>query len=72
MVVKVGSIWLAAMLYLTLSFFIIDLVRLGTWVIGSPLRFDAGLLVKARYLVYAATGLLLVGGYINPKIGILS
>lgn len=73
--VKVGSVWLGAMLYLTLLFFAKDLVRFGFWLSGNSAIFSPStnhqLFLKISAGFYVVTALLIVIGYINalyPKI----
>lgn len=72
LMVKAGSIWLAAMLYLTISFLLIDIVRIVMWAGRIPLlKRGSRLLLTFRQWGYITTVLLVFAGYINalyPKV----
>ncbi len=66
--IKVGSIWLAVMLYLLLGFLIVDILRFINYISGLHLLSflsDKRTLVIAT--IYAITALLTAIGYINAK-----
>ncbi len=62
-VVKVGSVWLGAMLYLTLLFVLVDTIRLTFWAAKHPLTTSTLSMVSIG--VYAVTALIVIVGYIN-------
>ncbi len=66
--IKVGSIWLAVMLYLLLGFLIVDILRFINYISGLHLLAflsDKRTLIIA--VIYAITTLLTVIGYINAR-----
>ncbi len=66
--IKVGSIWLAVMLYLLLGFLIVDILRFINYISGLHLLSflsDKKTLVIAT--IYAITALLTAIGYINAR-----
>ena len=67
--VKTGSIWLGAMLYLTLMFFAQDIIRLFFWISGNSTLFSPAtkliLFQRISIGIYVTTAILLIGGYIN-------
>lgn len=77
--VKMGSIWLGAMLYFTLFFMLIDLFRFVSWAFSSPniLGITVSKLLSSRVKIGIAgfVTIILVAGYINalfPKVNKLS
>ena len=70
--VKVGSWWLGAMVYLTLLFLLVDILRgiNGLFNLTEFFRFNwAGDKGKtAVYLVYSIAAIILIVGYLNAKI----
>jgi hypothetical protein len=79
LLVKMGSIWLGAMLYFTLFFLLIDLFRLISWVFSSPniLGFTVSKLLSSRvtFGIIGFVAINIVAGYINallPKVNRLS
>lgn len=77
--VKMGSIWLGAMLYFTLIFLLIDLFRLISWVFSSPniLGFTITKLLSSKITlgIVGFVAIILAVGYINallPKVNRLS
>lgn len=75
LVAKIGSFWLAAMLYLTLMFLLFDLLKLmHTWT-GFPSFLSAkdsiSFLRKISVGIYATTAIIIFAGYLNaiyPKV----
>ncbi len=78
-VVKVGSFWLGAMVYLVLLFLLIDIIRLVLPLVGSTISLSPAknpFLVRIIVLgVYSFTTVILIGGYINaisPRVNKIS
>lgn len=69
LVAKIGSFWLAAMLYLTLFFLVLIIVKLISGWIGSTSLSSGNdslaLLQKISIGIYALTAIILFGGYLN-------
>jgi hypothetical protein len=67
--VKLGSLWLGAMLYLTLLFFTQDIIRLIFWVSGNSSLFSPATKLiffqRISIAIYVTTSILLIGGFIN-------
>ncbi len=79
MVAKIGSIWLAAMLYLTLMFLIFNIVKLIYGWTGFPSFMSAkdGVVFLRRLTIgiYATTAVIVLAGYVNalyPKVSKVS
>lgn len=79
MVAKIGSIWLAAMLYLTLMFLIFNIVKLIYGWTGFPSFMSAkdGVVFLRRVTIgiYATTAVIVLAGYVNalyPKVSRVS
>ncbi|NHB69641.1 metallophosphoesterase [Perlabentimonas gracilis] len=75
LVAKVGSFWLAAMLYLTLMFLLFDLLKLMHSWTGFPSFLSAkdsiSFLRKISVGIYATTAIIIFAGYLNaiyPKV----
>ena len=79
MVAKIGSIWLAAMLYLTLMFLIFNIVKFIYGWTGFPSFMSAkdGVVFLRRLTIgiYATTAVIVLAGYVNalyPKVSKVS
>jgi len=75
LVAKIGSFWLAAMLYLTLMFLLFDLLKLMHSWTGFPSFLSAkdsiSFLRKISVGIYATTAIIIFAGYLNaiyPKV----
>lgn len=75
LVAKVGSFWLAAMLYLTLMFLLFDILKLMHSWTGFPSFLSAkdsiSFLRKISVGIYATTAIIIFAGYLNaiyPKV----
>ncbi|HCY00491.1 MAG TPA: metallophosphoesterase [Bacteroidales bacterium] len=67
--IKIGSFWLGAMLYLTLFFILLNIVHLGFSVFGHGSLISAKsnpeLVKRLTIAIYSVTILILLGGYLN-------
>lgn len=68
-VAKIGSFWLAAMLYLTLMFLLFDLLKMLHGLTGYPsflsVKTDLGFLRKVTFGIYATAAVVIIAGYFN-------
>jgi predicted MPP superfamily phosphohydrolase len=79
LIVKVGSFWLGAMVYLILMFIFTDIIRLIYPLFGFNYSFDPKVnpehFKKITIGIYTATAFVLLGGYINalyPRVNQIS
>lgn len=77
--IRIGSFWLGAMLYLTLLFLLADLIYLGFKIFGAtllfPLKANLTLAKGVTLATYGLTTLITIGGYINathPRVNRIS
>lgn len=67
--IKIGSFWLGAMLYLTLFFILLNIVHLGFSVFGHGslifAKSNPELVKRLTIAIYSVTVLILLGGYLN-------
>lgn len=69
LLIKIGSLWLGAMLYLTLLFLLIDLVRFGFKISGNPMGFPLRINpIFTKWVtlsVYSLSTVVIIGGFFN-------
>lgn len=67
--IKIGSFWLGAMLYLTLFFILLNIIQLGFSIFGHASVISAKsnpeLIKRITISIYSVTALILLGGYLN-------
>lgn len=74
-IAKIGSFWLAAMLYLTILFFVFDITKLVLSLVNhasySALKESVSLKIMIPSIIYGVVGITVLAGYFNalyPKV----